>query len=239
MLLDPRTNRTSNSHTLADMVFERLADEIVRGALRPGHWVSEHELAARMNVSRAPVREALRDLAREGIVEIRRRRGTIIPDLSADDVNDLYQARAVYEAEMVARAIPSMSEDHVDQLAGRAADLRRMAGTRTTFYDGSLLFWQHVLDACPNRTMREVTAMFWRRSIRWRGLLVGNPRALDNHLAFVDRLVELAGARDAEGARTAVAEFYDRVRQILLEDAFITVGDNEPIARAVIPGSAP
>ncbi len=52
MLLDPRTNRTSNSHTLADTVFERLADEIVNGHLRPGHWVSEQELASRMNVSR-------------------------------------------------------------------------------------------------------------------------------------------------------------------------------------------
>ena len=67
----PDGNSRAGPGSLADRAATVLTDEIVAGTLRPGQWVSENELAARLGVSRSPVREALRALARDGLVAVR------------------------------------------------------------------------------------------------------------------------------------------------------------------------
>ncbi len=76
----------------------QLADEIVRGDLPPGTPLDETGIAARFGVSRTPVREALRQLAASGLVEIRPHRGAFVTSLSQERLHEMFVAMAELEA---------------------------------------------------------------------------------------------------------------------------------------------
>src|SRR5687768_14385357 len=95
LVLDPHHGRSHGKRTLADRVFEWLIEQIVTGNVRPGQWISEYEVASLLSMSRTPVRDAFRTFVRDGLLEPRHRRGTIIADLDAARVVDIYETRAL------------------------------------------------------------------------------------------------------------------------------------------------
>src|SRR5262245_56805154 len=83
--------------SLADDVVDRLRDAIFRGRFKPGEPLREEQLAAMLDVSRGPVREALVQLEREGLVLVRRHRGATVARLSRGDLEDVYSLRLALE----------------------------------------------------------------------------------------------------------------------------------------------
>lgn len=75
-----------------------LADEITSGMLAPGTQLDEQQLGDRFGASRTPVREALRQLAAEGLVEMRPRRGAVVAAMTAERVFDMFELSAEIEA---------------------------------------------------------------------------------------------------------------------------------------------
>jgi len=84
--------------TVAAGVYLHLRRELLTGALEPGTWLREQELAAALQVSRTPVREAVRQLAQEGLLVIEPNRGVHVPTLSLGEAVDTYAVRAPLEA---------------------------------------------------------------------------------------------------------------------------------------------
>src|SRR5450759_3188162 len=84
--------------TRAEELRLQLADEIVRGALPPGAALDETDIAKRFNVSRTPVREALRQLAASGLVDARAHRGAVVARPSLDRLTGMFEAMAELEA---------------------------------------------------------------------------------------------------------------------------------------------
>ena len=84
--------------SLHDEVVERLRDLIVEGALEPGARVPERELCARFAVSRTPLREALKVLASEGLLELLPHRGAQVTRLTAADLDELFPVMGALEA---------------------------------------------------------------------------------------------------------------------------------------------
>src|SRR5881628_1286005 len=80
--------------TRAEELRLQLADEIVRGALPPGAALDETDIARRFNVSRTPVREALRQLVASGLVEARAHRGAVVAQPSLDRLTEMFEAMA-------------------------------------------------------------------------------------------------------------------------------------------------
>jgi DNA-binding GntR family transcriptional regulator len=91
--------------SLADDVIERLRDAILHGGFKPGEPLREEQLAAMLDVSRGPIREALVQLEREGLVLVRRHRGATVARLSRADVEDVYSLRLALERLAVQRAV--------------------------------------------------------------------------------------------------------------------------------------
>jgi DNA-binding GntR family transcriptional regulator len=90
---------------LASDVAGRLRTAIVHGHFAPGERLREETLARQLSVSRGPIREALSQLEREGLVVIQRNRGTFVARLKREDAEELYSLRLVLERLAVARAI--------------------------------------------------------------------------------------------------------------------------------------
>ncbi|HVN77052.1 MAG TPA: GntR family transcriptional regulator [Thermoanaerobaculaceae bacterium] len=93
----PRSHRQLRSR-----VADRLRGEILQGELKPGEWLRQERIAAKQGVSQTPVREALRQLAAEGLLEHVPYRGIRVVQFSIEDVEDLYACRALIEG-MAAR----------------------------------------------------------------------------------------------------------------------------------------
>src|SRR5689334_1128467 len=95
--------------TRAEELRLALADEIINGSLAPGATLEETALAQRFNVSRTPVREALRQLAASGLVETRPHRGAVVANLSHERLAAMFEAMAELEAICAGLAAERMS----------------------------------------------------------------------------------------------------------------------------------
>ncbi len=242
--LDPRSPDSERQTTLADKVFDWLTEQLVVGNLRPGQWVSENEVAALLGVSRSPVRDAFRQLAREGILEARRRRGTIVAELNAVDVDNLYKARQLVDAEMARLAVEQMTEEDVERLA-EVVDFTRQAiadgstpGSRSGVFEATRQLWQFLMDRCPNRTICELVALLWRRSIRMRSIGLALPAGRQELYEFFEQFLAAARAKDADAAGQAMADQQDNARRRLLAEAFIDLGESQLVARRAEIGEA-
>jgi len=108
--------------TVATGVYLHLRHELLSGTLAPGTWLREQELAEALKVSRTPVREAVRQLAQEGLVVMEPNRGVRVPNLSLAEAVHTYAVREPLEA-MAAQlaAHNAKPSDHAELEAGLAA----------------------------------------------------------------------------------------------------------------------
>lgn len=104
MSISPLPLTPTVKRSLADDVVDRLRDAIFHGSFKPGEALREEQLAAMLDVSRGPVREALVQLEREGLVIVRRHRGATVARLSRRDLEDVYSLRLVLERLAIQRA---------------------------------------------------------------------------------------------------------------------------------------
>ncbi len=120
---------TPHAHKqLPQWVADQLRSEILEGRLKPGEWLRQERLAQEHGVSQMPVREALKQLAAEGLIEHVPYRGARVVQFSADDVEDLYVCRALIEGMAARFAAVNVT---ADELAELAALVPRMAACET------------------------------------------------------------------------------------------------------------
>ncbi|MCX5065732.1 GntR family transcriptional regulator [Micromonospora lupini] len=146
------------SVSLVDLAVSRLTREILSGKSDPGERLVEEQLTRRLGISRAPLREALRLLAQQGLVEHVPRRGVRVATLSDRDVRELYELRDVLERFAVRAGIPVGRES---DLAGLRATLDQMreatrAGDRMTVAESHRAFHVALVALAGNRQLSAV-----------------------------------------------------------------------------------
>lgn len=113
--------RASDSGLTSSVVYSALKQRIVNGELSGGAALKQDELAREFGVSKIPVREALRQLEQDNLVEFRPRRGAVVTSLSADDLAAILDVRIALECRALELAIPNMVEDDF-VVAGKILD---------------------------------------------------------------------------------------------------------------------
>lgn len=121
-----------------------LRDRIATGELPPGTWLREAALAEELGLSRTPVREALRTLAAEGLVELVHHRGARVLSWSADDIDETYRLRALLEGEAAGlaarRATPgdvaamAQAQHRYEQSIADGSPVHERAGCNDAFH---------------------------------------------------------------------------------------------------------
>lgn len=109
MDLEATTESAIPRQSLTSAVADRLRDQIIRGEIPEGSQLRQNVIADQYRVSRIPVREALRQLDAEGLITIVPNRGAIVPELSPDDIGELFAIRALLEPEVLKASIPSLT----------------------------------------------------------------------------------------------------------------------------------
>jgi DNA-binding GntR family transcriptional regulator len=97
----------------AQLIADHLREQIVQGVFRPGQQINESVLAGQLRTSRGPLREALQRLAQEGILVSMRNRGVFVPEVTVDDIKEIYAVREAVES-AAAKALLAASQDQIN-----------------------------------------------------------------------------------------------------------------------------
>ena len=114
--------RPIESRSVADQVMTELRRSILSGALEPGREFSLRELAEMLQVSIIPVREALRSLENQGLVQMHPGRSAVVAPLDLDELQSIYRLRRRLEPEIAQRSCRLLPEAELDRLEAEAAD---------------------------------------------------------------------------------------------------------------------
>ncbi|MEE1794365.1 GntR family transcriptional regulator [Streptomyces sp. BE308] len=205
---------------LRDTAYEAIRDAIVRGDIPPGAPVRDADLAERLGLSRAPVREALSRLIGEGLVESKPQSYTRVTRLVPRDVRD---AAAVVQAmqELAARgAVPHLTER--DTAAMREANERFRAATEGGDVAAALRADDELHDtlvtACGNRavaaTIERYTPLI--RRLEWRRF--GTASAAHGSAELHDRLIDACAEGDVEAAARITTEIWSALEGLADEE---------------------
>jgi DNA-binding GntR family transcriptional regulator len=140
-------------------VAELLREKILTQALRPREWIDEPKLAEEMGISRTPLREALKVLEAEGLVELRPRRGAFVADLTEEDLNEIFPVMALLEGRCAYEAARKAKPEDVERLEAIHAKLEEAAaaGDIATYYEHNYAFHLDVQELSGNRWLQRMT----------------------------------------------------------------------------------
>ena len=102
--------------TMHEYVYSTLRKAILDGQLTGGTRLVQAEIASTMGVSTTPVREALRDLAAEGLIKLDPHRGGIVHELAFDELEEILRLRTILEPEAIRRAWPHITDELIDEI---------------------------------------------------------------------------------------------------------------------------
>jgi GntR family transcriptional regulator, rspAB operon transcriptional repressor len=201
------------------LIARRLMQDIISGVYPPGHWIREQEMASRYGASRTPVRNALRQVERQGFVEVRPWRGAKVLELSADDtryVLDMLEAVYGVAMRIAAETVPEQHFPELEAMFEQALDAVRrnclpdrvniafQIGRRLSRWSGS-----HLAHDMLNRVG---SLALWQH----RFLDFDVPAAAQRQVELHRALIDAVKARDGERAETTAREIVALTRDFLV-----------------------
>jgi GntR family transcriptional regulator, rspAB operon transcriptional repressor len=148
---------------LRDFVVERIREQIAQGKLSPGEWLRQERLAAELGTSYTPIREALKQLEAEGLVEHVPYRGVRVVAFSADDVEDIYTMRAALEGLAAAGAAERLTAEQLAALRSMHEQMVTHTGSEHLQLNRELnrQFHQAIIEASGRTYLIRILRMIW------------------------------------------------------------------------------
>jgi DNA-binding GntR family transcriptional regulator len=173
-------------------IYATLFDRIIGGAYPAGARLKEEQLGAEFEVSRTPVREALRMLAQDGLVEILPRRSAVVLGFTVDDVEEIYDIRASLEIQALRSAAANVSIQKLKDLRARLLEVSVTSDYHAhQAVDAEL--HNTLIEASGKKRLARILRQMFRLIQQFRELGFRDPAlqaaALQAHLGLVDALV--------------------------------------------------
>ncbi len=187
---------------------QHLRQQIYEGALAPGRRLDENEVAAALGVSRTPVREALRQLAAQGLVEIRSRRGCFVMELTLQDQKDIFPIMARLEGWVAHDVAEHATKEDLDRLGEINAALERHAAAADVdrYWAANHVFHTALQDLVGNRWLQDLLGELRRKIGLFRQRSLRLPGRVDRSIAEHRALMKALRARDGARAEAVMRE---------------------------------
>lgn len=213
--------------SLRHQVQDALRNEIVSGRFKPGERLVEQQLCAALDVSRTSLREALRQLEAEGLVQQVPHRGSVVASVSATDALQIYDVRGALEVLAVRNFTRYATPDDVRELRAvfdgftEVADLSKLNGSELLSLKQS--FYQVLLDIEQNSVVRGLLELMNNRVSLLRALSLGREGRASKMLDELATIVRQIEARDEAAAEKAtlvhVKNALENILSLLPSDA--------------------
>ncbi|MGN6244883.1 MAG: GntR family transcriptional regulator [Motilibacteraceae bacterium] len=207
-----------------DEAYESLRASILGGEVAPGERLGEVELAEQLGVSRTPVREALRRLAADGLVEVLPNRGARVAQWTTEDLEEIYDLRAMLESHGAARAAERIEDAELPELRrlcaemeacaqrGRTRDLDRLAELNAELH-------RRIVDAAASPRLASLIAAVVQVPLVMRTFQRYDVDALQRSLGHHRELVAALAAGDGEWARSVMRSHVLAAKAVLVAAA--------------------
>lgn len=184
--------------TLRFKVTAKLRELILKGEFKMGERLMQEEWAEKLGVSRMPLREALRQLEVEGLVRIEPRRGAIVTPISVDDIEEIYQLRAMLEGEAAEQSAAFLSDEDLEYLEELYNKMSVLNGDKDEIEEYLKLneeFHAILMAGCPWRRIKGFIETLWK------GLPSFTPTLLPDHVkeAHKEHALMLSYAKQRNG----------------------------------------
>jgi DNA-binding GntR family transcriptional regulator len=199
----PRLRRVES---VGDQVLEHIRSAILSGRLAAGTRIDQRAIADELGVSIIPVRESIRQLEAEGLIEKRPYRGAFVTVLSMTELVDIYVAREALE-ELAARiAVERMTPDVVANLEALLAEMESAteSGDRSALFDLNGAFHFTLYTASQNKILCQLIEGLWERSTVYRRRFTFMPERAQQALAEHKQILDACRRGDADAAGRAV-----------------------------------
>ena len=207
-----------NAKTLRELTLDKLRGAIVQGYFRPGARLVERTLCDELGVSRTVVREVLRHLETEGLVEIVARQGPIVARLDPEQVGEIYELRGLLEANAARACAESATPEIVQQLrdirgviedAFEKRELPRVLEYTERFYET-------LFEASGKQVSLTVVKTLNARINRLRALTIAMPGRGGDSNREMNQLLDAIERRDGDAASAASFAHIKRVSELAL-----------------------
>jgi DNA-binding GntR family transcriptional regulator len=200
----------------ADRAYLTIRGLIVSLELPPGAVIDERQLMQRLGLGRTPVREALRKLAQEQLVEVFPRRGSFVTGVDVRDLSRISEVRAALEPEAARLAAERATDEERDKLA--ALSDRIVRGTDLMALDESI--HRAVYAAAHNHLLEKTLGEYYVLALRIWMLALGRAEdleeAVEAHRDLVQAVIVGNGDRAADVMRAHVEDFEQAMRKVLV-----------------------
>ncbi|TKC85926.1 GntR family transcriptional regulator [Trinickia terrae] len=204
--------------SVTDRIVAQIRDEIIQGNLAPGTALVENDLTNRYDVSRNTLREALRQLCREGLAVHYRHRGVVVRTLTRADVRDIFRVRRALELQAVAQ--PDTPDASVLQAMFEACESSEAAVLREDWRSvgtHSLIFHQHIVELLGSPLIDQ----FFRTILaQLRLMFAVAPDEARFQTPWVERdrqILELLAAGERKRATARLTDYLKRSEDALLD----------------------
>jgi DNA-binding GntR family transcriptional regulator len=153
--------------TKTDFVYQTLRKEILDGHLQPGQRLRLTELAERYEISEMPVREALRKLQHDGLVQFESHRGATVSDLSLERIVEIIATRTYLEACATIEAAPHHSPQSIKQMKELVGKMKKIRDPEQ-YSELNRKFHRLLIDPCPNAFLKLEIDNLWNKVWRTR-----------------------------------------------------------------------
>lgn len=186
--------------TLHHEVVSRLRDMIIEGTLAGGSRLNETELGERLGVSRTPLREAVKTLASEGLIELVPSKGSVVRRFSMDDVRNMLEAIKALEQFAARLGCERASDDDIARLVHMHAEMMSLyrSASRLAYYKLNQDIHTAIVGLARNPMLAELHETLQARLKRIRYLGNGRPDRWAAAVAEHEEMIEALLARDGE-----------------------------------------
>ena len=206
-------------NSLHHEVASTLREQIFAGELAPGSFLDEVALCARLEISRTPLREALKVLTSEGLLRHEPRRGCFVNEVTEQDLDEIFPVIALLEGRCAFEAARNATDADLQELAALHERLIGHAGAGRTadYYATNFIIHEAIISLANNRWLAQAIADLRRILKLARLQSLAAPGRLQQSLAEHLTVFAALKSRDSEGAEAAMRTHLTRQREALRE----------------------
>lgn len=197
--------------TLPEQIADKLRRDILKGALAPGQQIKERDHATELDVSRTPMREAIRILSKEGLVLLRPSRSPIVADPSFEEISDVVDVLTALELRCGALACKNATDEDIIKIKAMHDNMSALQGKidRIDFFELDMEFHMAIAAAAKNIVLAETHSAFVRRLWRARYLSASRKDSADRVKRQHGTIMTALETRDADLMHIGISAHLD------------------------------
>jgi DNA-binding GntR family transcriptional regulator len=206
-------------HTVREQILDQIREDIIQGAIKPGQRLNEMELATRYQVSRTPLREAIRQLQMEGLIEAIPNKGARVAFMTDESVQEFFEARRVMEGFAIRQSCQHIPGADIQRLRVMVKQMQSNNHVADFLSNCGLVVEFHtlVMSHCKNQhLMHSVNAIMQKfATIQY---LVVKTRGVHAVYDCLEKLVETLAARSPDDSERLVIASIDLYRTLFFDE---------------------